>query len=629
MKTKSGPRNLYNIRTQQSEPLNGVFRAAGAAFLLMFLALWIATEYAASRFAFQPLLGKPLVPKLYEPWAGLGWQIRFMHAADPRVHAILGQFWLVFGIGVAVAIVCALAIVVKSFSKSSEHSDLHGSAHWATEQEIKKTGLLDGGAGVYVGAWLDAGGRKRYLRHDGPEHVLAFAPTRSGKGVGLVLPTLLSWPHSVLVHDIKGENYALTSGWRATELGSRILKFDPSSNDGGSCRYNPLDQIRLRTEFEVRDVQNIVQMLVDPDGRASQGEESHWIATSSALLVGVVLHVLYFEPNKSLGGVAHFLSDPNFESPTAMYQFMLGAEHDRSGDGKWVDGSGEPTRTHPVVAMAARDMLNKDPKEATSVMSTAIRFLTLFRDPIVARNTSASDFTIDSLMNGDRPASLYLVIPPSDMDRLRPLTRLVMNQILRVLTSEMSFDKGRSVANYKHRLLLMIDELPSLGRLDILQQSLAFMAGYGLKAYLIAQDVAQLAAAYGGSSGRDETIMANCHVQVAFAPNRIETMELLSKLAGTTTIRNESKSYSGGRVGVRMHVMQNVQETERPLLTPDEARRLPVDDMLIFLAGSAPIYGSKIKYYEDRTFRTRAEIAPAASYRAEPPKVEAMDEVAS
>jgi type IV secretion system protein VirD4 len=310
----------------------------------------------------------------------------------------------------------------------------------------------------------------------------------------------------------------------------------------------------------------------------------------------VILHVLYNEPDKSLGGVAAFLSDPTFESPTQMYQYMLNASPDRA--------------VHPVVAMAARDMLNKDPREATSVLSTAIRFLTLFRDPIVARNTSASDFTVDDLMNAERPLSLYLVVPPSDIDRLKPLTRLVLNQILRGLTTELAFSEGRGVANYRHRLLLMIDELPSLGRLEIVQTSLAFMAGYGIKAYLIAQDVAQLAAAYGGASGRDETIMANCHVQVAFAPNKIETMELLSKLAGTMTVRSESRSYSGARIGVRKNVMVNSQDTERALLTPDEARRLPGDDALVFVAGHAPIYAKKIRYFEDPTFAERARIAP-------------------
>jgi type IV secretion system protein VirD4 len=295
---------------------------------------------------------------------------------------------------------------------------------------------------------------------------------------------------------------------------------------------------------------------------------------------------------------------------------MLGARHAAADDSPWLDSNGAPTFTHPVVAMAARDMLNKDPREATSVLSTAIRFLTLFRDPIVARNTSSSDFAVADLMHGERPVSLYLVIPPSDIDRLKPLTRLVLNQILRGLTAEMSFADGRSVTNDRRRLLLMIDELPSLGRLEIVQTSLAFMAGYGIKAYLIAQDVAQLTAAYGGASGRDEAIMANCHVQVAFAPNRIETMELLSKLAGTATVRSESRSYSGARVGLRSHVMVNTQDTERPLLTPDEARRLPDGDALVFVAGHAPIYAKKIRYFEDPTFAERARLpapGPAAA----------------
>ena len=587
--------SLYRIATRQADPAFAFIRGAGAFFLFSILAVWAATEVVASTFHFQRALGAPLAPYLYEPWAGFAWQIRFAHAADPRVPHMLGVFWSTWGFGELCAVLVAVAIVVRG-ARPRTHSDLHGSAHWATEREVRETRLLDGGAGVYVGAWADSGGRTRYLRHDGPEHVLAFAPTRSGKGVGLVIPTLLSWPHAVVVHDIKGENFALTAGWRARDLNSRVLKFDPAANDGSSCRYNPLAHVRLRTDFEVKDVQNIVQMLVDPDGRAAQGDEAHWIATSAALLTGVILHVLYSEDDKSLGGVAAFLSDPAFESPTQMYQFMLGARHDGA--------------THPVVAMAARDMLNKDPREATSVLSTAVRFLTLFRDPIVARNTASSDFSVDDLMNAERPISLYLVVAPADIDRLKPLTRLVLNQILRGLTTELKFSDGRSVANYRHRLLLMIDELPSLGRLEIVQTSLAFMAGYGIKAYLIAQDVAQLAAAYGGASGRDETIMANCHVQIAFAPNKIETMELLSKLAGTMTVRSESRSYSGKRVGLRSHVMVNAQDTERSLLTPDEARRLPEDDALVFVAGHAPIYAKKIKYFQDKTFAERARVAP-------------------
>jgi type IV secretion system protein VirD4 len=612
LSNKSGPKGLYELNSKSEDPMNGLVRGAGALFFFSFVALWGSTEWLAARLGFSKSLGAPLVPRVYEPWAGLAWTFRYWQVREPQLHAVLVTYLEVLLAGAFVALALAALLTYRAFKKSGKHSDLHGSAHWATEEEIKKSGLLGAGQGVYVGAWEDGRGRRRYLRHDGPEHVLAFAPTRSGKGVGLVLPTLLSWPHSVLVHDIKGENYALTSGWRAGELGSRILKFDPANNDGSSCRFNPLLEVRLRTPFEIKDVQNIVQILTDPEGKAGQGEEAHWIATSSALLLGVILHVLYIERDKSLGGVAAFLSDPSFESPTQMYQHMLNAEHDPKLEQGWLDSSGEPTATHPVVAMAARDMLNKDPKEATSVLSTATRFLVLFRDPIVARNIAESDFKIRDLMNDDAPVSLYLIVPPSEMDRIKPLTRLIVNQILRTLTAEMAFADGRSVAGYKHRLLLMIDEFPSLGRLEIVQAALAFMAGYGIKAYLITQDVSQLAAAYGGASGRDETIMANCHVQIAYAPNKVETMELLSKLAGKTTVMSETKTYAGTRMSVRMHVTANVQETERDLLTPDEARRLPPDDSLIFVAGQSPIYGKKIKYYEDPTFSARAKIPPAS-----------------
>jgi type IV secretion system protein VirD4 len=602
---RSGPQGLYAIADRPRDPLMPFFRGIGVLVVGSLLAMWAGTELVASRLGFQPALGSPLARGIYAPWDGVRWWLLFHAAHDPRIGAAVGAFWSTFGFGVVLSFALAFVLVARAIRRAlSARTDLHGSAHWASEAEVKAAKLLGTSGGVYVGAYATAGGT-RYLRHDGDEHVLAFAPTRSGKGVGLVLPTLLSWPHSVLVHDIKGENYALSAGWRAKELGSTVHRFDPASA-AGSARFNPLDGVRLRTEYEVRDVQNIVQILTDPDGRAAQGEEAHWIATSSALLAGVILHVLYAEPDPSLGGVANFLSDPAFESTEQMYYAMLSARHDPDLALGWRDTSGAPTATHPVVAMAARDMLGKDPREATGVLSTAKRFLTLFRDPIVARNTAASDFDVASLMNAERPVSLYLVVPPSDIDRLRPLTRLVVNAILRGLTGEMEFRDGKSVAAYKHRLLLMIDELPSLGRLEILQTSLAFMAGYGIKGYLIAQDTAQLAAAY----GRDETIMANCHVQVAFAPNKMETAELLSKMAGSMTVRQEQRSYSGSRFGVRGHVQVNAQDSARPLLTPDEVRRLPQDDALVFVAGHAPIYAKKIKYYSDPTFSQRAKIPP-------------------
>ena len=358
----------------------------------------------------------------------------------------------------------------------------YGSARWASAREVQSAGLL-GADGVVLGRF----GRS-YLRHDGPEHVLCFAPTRSGKGVGLVVPTLLTWPGSAIVHDIKGENWRLTAGWRARF--GRVLVFDPTNPN--SSAYNPLLEVR-RGDAEVRDVQNVADILVDPEGALER--RNHWEKTSHSLLVGAILHVLYAEADKTLAGVANFLSDPRRPIETTL-QAMMTTTH--LGD-----------RPHPVVASAARELLNKSENERSGVLSTAMSFLGLYRDPVVAQVTSRCDWRIADLVNDRSPTTLYLVVPPSDISRTKPLVRLILNQIGRRLTEELD-PQGR-----KQRLLLMLDEFPALGRLDFFELALAFMAGYGLKSFLIVQSLYQIEKAY----GPNHAILDNCHVRVAFATN--------------------------------------------------------------------------------------------------------------
>lgn len=510
-------------------------------------------------------------------------------------------------------------------------SDLHGSAHWASEKEIRQAGLLPKNGKVdpytcYVGGWRDPKTQKmHYLTHSGPEHILALAPTRSGKGVGLVIPTLLAWQGSTLVHDIKGENYALTAGYRAS-LGQRILRFSPTEK-GTSCHFNPLDEIRIRTDHENGDAQNIATMIVDPDGK---GLNDHWAKTGFALLTGVILHVLYAREykEKSLRTVASILSNPEIENVNEIFEDMKTYVHDPEGVMGWVDAKGRSTKTHPNVAASAQEMLNKADNEKSGVISTAMSFLSLYRDPVVAENTARSDFNIKSLMGdakGEKipPTSLYLVVPPSDKDRLKPLIRLIINQVVRRLTEEMEFKDGRSVAGYQHRLLLMIDEFPSLGKLDIFAESLAFIAGYGLKAYLITQDISQLYAAY----GRDESIVSNCHVRIAYAPNKVETAEWLSKMLGQTTITmgTYSTSITGGAMPYQSGGGGGIQYQARNLLTTDEVMRLqgPLKNMkgeivkagamITTVAGFAPVYGEQILYFLDPVFSQRAKMtAPNA-----------------
>jgi len=417
-----------------------------------------------------------------------------------------------------------------------------------------------------------------YLRHDGPEHVMAFAPTRSGKGVGLVVPTLLTWPGSAVIHDIKGENWQLTAGWRARF--SHCLLFNPT--DTRSAAYNPLLEVRRGTH-EVRDVQNIADILVDPEGALDR--RNHWEKTSHALLVGAILHVLYAESDKTLRGVANFLSDPACPFERTLLN-MMSTRH-----------LGETP--HPVVASAAREVMNKSENERSGVLSTAMSFLGLYRDPTVATVTARCDWRIADLLDSEHPVSLYLVVPPSDISRTKPLIRLLLNQIGRRLTE--SLDGSDGIAR-RRQLLLMLDEFPALGRLDFFESALAFMAGYGLRAFLIAQSLNQIDKAY----GPNHAILDNCHVRVAFATNDERTAKRISDALGTATELRAQRNYAGHRLAPWLgHLMVSRQETGRPLLTPGEVMQLPPEEELVMVSGHPPIRATKLRYFDDRNFRLR------------------------
>jgi type IV secretion system protein VirD4 len=302
---------------------------------------------------------------------------------------------------------------------------------------------------------------------------------------------------------------------------------------------------------------------------------------------------------------------------------MLSFPHDPHFKRGWSTPSGLKTATHPVVSEKAQEMLDKESKELSGVLSTAKTALALYSDPLVARNTTASDFTIDDLVNYEKPVSLYLVVPPSDKIRLRRLIRLMFTMVVNRLTERMAFDGAEQKRN-KHRLLFLIDEFPSLNRMEVFADALSYMAGYGLKAYLITQDIRQIVDAY----GQNESIVSNCHVRIAYAPNQFETAELLSKMTGTRTVQKASFNFSGSRFSpVMSHVNGSVDHIERPLMTPDEVMRLQPPqksgngsseqivapgDMLIFVSGHFPIIGMQMLYFFDQELQRRASIPPPA-----------------
>ena len=550
-------------------------------FAIVVAGVWTATQWAAAMLAYQPELGTPWFiifhMPIYRPWAIFPWWYHY-DAYAPQVFDKAGVI-----AGASGFVGCAAAIFGSLWrARQQRHVTTYGSARWAEVREIESAGLL-GDAGAFLGRH-----HGRYLRHDGPEHVMAFAPTRSGKGVGLVVPTLLSWTGSAVIHDIKGENWQLTAGWRSRF--SHALLFNPT--DARSAHYNPLLEVR-RGENEVRDVQNIADILVDPEGALER--RNHWEKTSHSLLVGAILHILYAEEEKTLARVATFLSDP--QRPfVATLKRMMTTNH---------RGTLDAPQVHPVVASAAREVLNKSDNERSGVLSTAMSFLGLYRDPTVAEVTSRCDWRIADLVDAAQPVSLYLVIPPSDISRTKPLVRLILNQIGRRLTERLD---GVGAAKRNHKLLMMLDEFPALGRLDFFETSLAFMAGYGVRAFLIAQSLNQIEKAY----GEHNSILDNCHVRVAFATNDERTARRISDALGTATEQRSMRNYAGHRLAPWLaHVMVSRQETARPLLTPGEVMQLPPADELVLVSGLAPIRAQKLRYYEDRNFTSRIAPPPA------------------
>ena len=342
----------------------------------------------------------------------------------------------------------------------------------------------------------------------------------------------------------------------------------------------------------MRDVQNIADILVDPEGALER--RSHWEKTSHSLLVGAILHILYAEEEKTLARVATFLSDPD-RSFVATLRQMMAANH---------LGTDKQPRPHPVVASAARELLNKSENERSGVLSTAMSFLGLYRDPTVAEVTSRCDWRIADLIDGQRPLSLYLVIPPSDISRTRPLMRLVLNQIGRRSTESLDTVDGMP---RRRRLLMMLDELPILGRLDFFESALAFLAGYDIKAFLIAQSLNQIEKAYGPNNA----ILDNCHVRVAFSSNDERTARRISDALGTATELRAQRNYAGHRLSPWLgHLMVSRQETARALLTPGEIMQLPADDEIVMVSGQPPIRAKKLRYFEDPSFAKRVLPAP-------------------
>jgi type IV secretion system protein VirD4 len=598
---------------------------------------WLASSYMAWRLGYARQLGRPWLVRAWYPdrWllsaflvlmaigAGLllreGWRrgaLALVPVAVPVLLASLGPLyspvraiqWIhAYGrlprlagivgtgerIGLAGLIGCFASTMVYgllSLRRLQRVGDLHGSSHWATVREVTAAGLLAGGEGGIVVGRLG----RRLLVDRKDRHALVYAPSGTGKSSCLVIPTLLRWTGSVLAFDIKGELWEKTAGYRAS-CKQIAIRFDPTLKTG-SASYNPLLAIP-RSEEDVAFAQDVADILVNPEGKETAGGERFFEDSARALLTGVILHALYTESRPSLASCLRLLSSPE---PVEAWKAMQTAEHDPARSRGWLDRAGKESATHPTVASAASRLLGMDERTATGVQATAQSKLVLFEDPLVCANTAGSDFRGEDLIGGERPVSVYLTVAPSDLDRMRPLLRIVLNQITRELT--------REVRPGRRPVLLMLDEFTALGRLDFMHRGIGFFRGYGIRVFLSIQSLEQLFQIY----GQHQSIGANCGVQVAYGANDVATAKLLSEMTGRRTVEYWRKSRNGGFFGGRRS--EGEAEAGRPLLSPDEVRRLPEGEALVYVAGCAPIRGARVPYWRDREMARRAEVpAPAAS----------------
>lgn len=544
-------------------------------------ALSATTQTLASIFQYQRGLGRPIARidnvAVYWPWSALAWSARWRDES-PRPFAIAGfVFFAITGAGFVAIALYAGAAAPRLKRRAGEG--------WAAFDEALDAGLMARG-----GAVLGKFGCE-ILAYDGPGHLLLIGASRSGKGRGHVVPTLLTWAGSALVLDVKGEladgdarhEFPGVAGFRET-IGP-VLRFAPTQ--ASSVRFNPLLEVR-RGASEVRDVQNIVEIIVDPAGDGRHND--FWDRSARQILVGLILHVLYTEPDhrKTLAVVREKLCDlDSFARRMRLELHRIGPD------------SGAP-EVHPEVLHAAESYLSGEERVRSGIKATAESFFGLFADPLVAANTASSDFRVGDLMCADEPVTLFLQPPPSDAQRLTPLMRLMLNQITRALMERQTEDAvGRAK---RHELMLVLDEFPQLGRLPFFETAMGAFAGYGLKAYLVCQSLNHITRAY----GRDSVIIDNCHVITAFAATDAETAKTISAMAGETWVVIESESVNRPRSLINpRRGATTYREERRPLILPGEARQLPEREEIIFVSGAKPLRAQKLRFDEEAVFAER------------------------
>jgi type IV secretion system protein VirD4 len=506
---------------------------------------------------------------------GLGTYYEYVQAVGlPQVAPYVGKIkwagYLGFGLS---GLLCLLTLVLMFKPRKQA---LHGDARFAGAADLAKHGLFkQGGNGIVVGKF-----RGKLVCLSGQQFVILAAPTRSGKGVGVVIPNLLQYQESVVVLDIKQENFDLTSGWRASQ-GQQVFLFNPFAEDRRTHRWNPLSYVSDDPAFRVSDLMSIAAMLY-PDG---SDDQKFWVSQARNAFMAFALYL--FE---------NWDDERNIGFPGGLGTPTLGAVYRlSSGDGsdmkKYLKSLSERHFLSSNARSAFSNMLSQAEETFASILGTLKEPLNAWINPVLDAATSDNDFLLTDLRK--KKMTIYIGIQPNKLAESRLIINLFFSQIINLNTKELP----KSNPALKYQCLLLMDEFTAIGKVDIIASAVSYMAGYNVRLLPIIQSMAQLDATYGKDVSR--TIITNHALQILYAPREQQDANDYSEMLGYTTIRKQNVTRG-------KDVTRSVSEERRALMLPQELKAMGNDHEVFLYEGIPhPVKCDKIKYYKDRYFTAR------------------------